>query len=153
MVIWGIKMKIGQKIAKARSNINLTQDQLAEKLDVSRQAISKWESNLTFPEAAKIAKLAKILNISCDYLLQEEEKEEVQLGVTVTKDKNGYNVDWTKLYPILIEYKNTVDCKYYDEKLAEMIKEMMAKYSYSLDDAILVIKDLLYKSYLNIKNN
>ena len=54
-------MKIGEKIAKARKDINLTQDQLAELLDVTRQTISKWESNLAYPETSKIAKLRQTL--------------------------------------------------------------------------------------------
>ena len=42
-------MKTGVRIAKARKDINLTQDQLAELLKVTKQIISKWESDLAFP--------------------------------------------------------------------------------------------------------
>ena len=65
-------MKIEEKIAMARRSINLTQDQLAELLEVTRQTISKWESGLAFPETAKISKLADVLKVSCDYLLKDD---------------------------------------------------------------------------------
>jgi len=141
-------MKIGGKIAKARKNINLTQDKLAEVLEVTRQTISKWESDLTFPETSKISKLAEVLKVSCDYLLREEKVVTAQVA---TPNSNSYAVDWTKLYPVLGEYQSTVDCNQYHSIFTEMIKEMMPTYNYSLDDTVLVLKDLLYKVYLDMQ--
>lgn len=138
-------MKSGDKIAKARKNLNLTQDQLAELLEVTRQTISKWESGLAFPETSKISKLTKVLKVSCDYLLSEDDKA-IAAEVSM-QNADSYAVEWTKLYPILGEYQSTVDYKQYLNIFTEMIKEMMALYNYSLDDAILVLKDLMYKSY------
>ena len=142
-------MKIGEKIAKARKNINLTQDQLAEVLEVTRQTISKWESDLTFPETSKISKLAEVLKVSCDYLLREGKVVTAQVS---TPNSNSYAVDWTKLYPVLAEYQSTVDCNQYHSIFTEMIKEMMPTHNYSLDDTVLVLKDLLYKAYLDMQN-
>jgi transcriptional regulator with XRE-family HTH domain len=136
-----IKMKIGEKIAKARIDINLTQDQLAELLEVTRQTISKWESDLTFPETAKIARLAEVLKVSCDYLLRDDKSVTNEVSM---QSSNSYDVDWTKLYPILGQYQSTVDCKQYHSIFTDMIKEMMTTYDYSLEDTILVLKDLLY---------
>jgi transcriptional regulator with XRE-family HTH domain len=141
-------MKTGEKIAKARKNTNLTQDQLAELLEVTRQTISKWESGLTFPETSKISKLAEVLKVSCDYLLREEKVVTVEVS---TPNLNSYAVDWTKLYPVLAEYQSTVDCNQYLSIFTEMIKEMMPTHNYSLDDTVLVLKDLLYKAYLDMQ--
>lgn len=141
-------MKTGEKIAKARKNINLTQDQLAEVLEVTRQTISKWESDLTFPETSKISKLAEVLKVSCDYLLREEKLVTAQVS---TPTSNSYAVDWTKLYPVLGEYQSTVDCNQYHCIFTEMIKELMPTHNYSLDDTVLVLKDLLYKAYLDMQ--
>ena len=141
-------MKIGGKIAKARKNINLTQDQLAEVLEVTRQTISKWESDLTFPETSKISKLAEVLKVSCDYLLREEKIVTAQVS---PPNPNSYAVDWTKLYPVLAEYQSTVNCNQYHSIFTEMIKEMMPTHNYSLDDTVLVLKDLLYKAYLDMQ--
>ena len=142
-------MKTGEKIAKARKNINLTQDQLAELLEVTRQTISKWESNLAYPETAKVTKLADVLKVSCDYLLRDDKLGAA--GVS-TQSSNSYDLEWTKLYPILGEYQITVNCKQYHSIFTEMIKEMMTTYNYSLDDAVLVLKDLQYKAYLDMKD-
>ena len=139
-------MKTGAKIAKARKNVNLTQDQLAELLKVTRQTISKWESDLAFPETSKIAKLAKVLKVSCDYLLSDDKSISAEVSM---QRADSYVVDWAKLYPILEEYQSTVDYNQYHNIFTEMIKEMMKTYNYSLDNTMLVLKDLLYKAYLD----
>lgn len=64
-------MSLGNKLAEARRAQNLTQEQLAEKLEVTRQAVSRWESGAAYPETDKIVRMAQILGVSCDYLLQE----------------------------------------------------------------------------------
>lgn len=65
-------MTLGEKIAKQRKELNYTQEQLAEILDVSRQSISKWESDIAYPETDKLIKLGKLFGCSMDYLLNEE---------------------------------------------------------------------------------
>lgn len=65
-------MTIGEKIAKQRKELNYTQDQLADILGVSRQSISKWESNISYPETDKLIELGKIFNCSMDYLLKDD---------------------------------------------------------------------------------
>ncbi len=141
-------MKTGEKIAKARKNINLTQDQLAELLEVTRQTISKWESDLAFPETAKISKLAKVLKVSCDYLLIYGESVTADVSM---QSSDSYVVDWAKLYPILGKYQSTVDCNQYHNIFTGMIKEMMRTYDYLLIDTVLVLKDLLYKAHLDMQ--
>jgi transcriptional regulator with XRE-family HTH domain len=141
-------MKTGEKISKARRSVNLTQDQLAELLEVTRQTISKWESDLALPEASKIAKLAEVLKVSCDYLLKDCKVMTTEVSMT---SENSYAIDWSKLYPVLREYQDTVDCERYNKVFSDMIKDMIKIYNYSIDDAILVLKDLLYKSFLNMK--
>ena len=63
-------MSTGTRIARARKKQNLTQEQLAEQLDVTRQSVSRWESDSAYPETDKLVRLAQILGVSCDYLLQ-----------------------------------------------------------------------------------
>ena len=64
-------MKLHEKIYYYRKKAGLSQDALAEKLGVSRQAISKWETAESVPETAKLAALASVLGISVDWLLGE----------------------------------------------------------------------------------
>lgn len=65
-------MKTGDKIAKERKELNLTQEQLAQMLEVSRQSVSKWESGLAYPETDKLIKMGKIFGCSMDYLLNDD---------------------------------------------------------------------------------
>lgn len=67
-------MTLGDKLAKLRKENNYTQEQLADVLEVSRQAISKWESDATYPETDKLIRICKFFHCSTDYLLLEEEK-------------------------------------------------------------------------------
>lgn len=62
-------MKFCDKLQKLRKENNLTQEQLANKLGVSRQAVSKWESDIGYPDTEKLIQLSKIFNISMDELV------------------------------------------------------------------------------------
>ena len=70
-------MTLGEKLSKLRKDHNYTQEQLADILDVSRQSISKWESDIAYPETDKLIKLGKLFSCSMDYLLNDDitEKE------------------------------------------------------------------------------
>jgi len=65
-------MTLGEKIAKQRKEMNYTQEQLADILGVSRQSISKWESDIAYPETDKLIKMGKLFDCSMDYLLNED---------------------------------------------------------------------------------
>lgn len=66
-------MTLGEKLKSARKSAGLTQEQLAEKLLVSRQAITKWEADKGMPDIENLKQLSKLLNISIDYLLDSGE--------------------------------------------------------------------------------
>ncbi|MCI6868800.1 MAG: helix-turn-helix domain-containing protein [Lachnospiraceae bacterium] len=67
-------MALGDKLSKLRKENNFTQEQLASVLGVSRQAISKWESNMTFPETDKLIRMSELFQCSLDYLLKDTEE-------------------------------------------------------------------------------
>lgn len=95
------KMTLGEKLKSARKNVGLTQEQLAEKLLVSRQAITKWEADKGMPDIENLRQLSKLLNISIDYLLDSGEtidlsvmREEINLDdYTYTRKLKGR---WSK---------------------------------------------------------
>ena len=66
-------MTLGTKLSKLRKENNYTQEQLADILGVSRQAVSKWESDTTYPETEKLLKLGDLYKCSMDYLLKDIE--------------------------------------------------------------------------------
>lgn len=71
-------MTLGEKISKARKEKNITQEQLADILGVSRQSISKWESGVTYPETDKLIRMSELFGCSLDYLLKENISEKVE---------------------------------------------------------------------------
>lgn len=69
---------LGNKIARKRKDLGMTQIDFAEKLSVTRQTVSRWEAGTVLPDIDKISDIADILNVSCDYLLKDDLNEEDQ---------------------------------------------------------------------------
>ena len=67
-------MKLGENIFKLRKDLKLSQEQLAEKVDVTRQTISNWELGETSPNPEQLKLLSKTLNVSIDELLNNDIK-------------------------------------------------------------------------------
>lgn len=65
-------MKLSEKLVNLRKQQLMTQEELAEKLNVSRQAISRWESGTASPDAGNILQLSKLFRVTTDYLLNDE---------------------------------------------------------------------------------
>lgn len=61
-------MSVGSRIAELRKRSRVSQEYVAEKLDVSRQAVSKWEQDLTTPDTGNLIKLALLFHVSVEYL-------------------------------------------------------------------------------------
>lgn len=80
-------MTIGEKITKQRKELNYTQEQLAGILGVSRQSISKWESDIAYPETDKLIELGKLFDCSMDYLLKDEVTEKSGVSTSGLTDK------------------------------------------------------------------
>ena len=68
------QVKIGKFISECRKNINLTQEQLAEKLGVTSKSISRWENGKTIPDYSLLESLCKILNVNMLELLKGEKE-------------------------------------------------------------------------------
>ena len=71
-----IHVALGEKIQQLRKASGLSQEQLAEQLNVSRQSISKWELNDSVPEIDKIVLISSIFSVSTDELLKEDNKDQ-----------------------------------------------------------------------------
>ncbi|MEE0264650.1 MAG: helix-turn-helix domain-containing protein [Acutalibacteraceae bacterium] len=67
-------MTFGTKLKQARQNAKLSQEQLAEKLCVSRSAVAKWETDKGMPDIQNLKAISQLLDISIDYLLAEDEQ-------------------------------------------------------------------------------
>ena len=71
-------MTFGEKLQKLRQKAGMSTDALAERLDVSRQAVSRWERDETMPETDKVVALADLFGVTTDYLLRQGAEEEPQ---------------------------------------------------------------------------
>lgn len=67
-----MRFAFGEKITIIRKENNLTQEQFAEMLNVSRQSVSKWELGTSFPDTEKLIRISKLFSCSLDYLLKDE---------------------------------------------------------------------------------
>lgn len=93
-------MDIGSKLKNARNEASFTQEEIAEKLGVSRQTISNWENSKSYPDIISLIKLSDVYSISLDALLKEDENMIKHLDETtnIVKSKNRLR----KILPILI---------------------------------------------------
>lgn len=113
---------LGIKLYELRKQKNISQEELAEILGTSRQAISKWENGLGYPEIDKLIELGKFYNVSIDYLLnyelQSDNRWEFIKDILNKIDKKEFDVDinefelWLKKYPNNYEL-NALLAKYY----------------------------------------
>ena len=83
-------MKFGDKLIALRKKNGYSQEELAEKLNVSRQSVSKWESNNTYPETDKIVQICNIFNCSMDDLINDKIMDIEQVE---RKEKGTINID------------------------------------------------------------
>ncbi len=81
-------MRFGEALAKRRKEANLSQEQLAEKLHVSRQAVSKWESDRSTPDIYTIQSICDVFGVSVDTLLSGITKEEKE----TTNERMGFRM-------------------------------------------------------------
>ena len=78
---------IGDRIYNLRKQHNMSQGELADELDVSRQTISKWENGSSIPETDKIIRLCEIFSVSSDYILRGFTEKSDERNPTVIKEK------------------------------------------------------------------
>ncbi len=116
-------MEIGSKLKNARKNKGLTQEQAAEALGVSRQTISNWENNKSYPDIISVIKMSDCYSVSLDHLLKEENtmkqsyQEFLEESTNVVKAKrrlekiilfSAYLIAWTIATVVFWQVKSTV---------------------------------------------
>ena len=125
-------MTLADKLKEARKSAGLTQTELAEKICVSRQAVTKWETGAGIPDVENLKVLAKVLNVSIDFLLDDEDvldkttiREQINLDDYVKEGKlrnkkdavvyaKYHNAD---IVPLLAQKKSTKGQKIFGELL------------------------------------
>ena len=118
-------MNLSDNLKRLRKENNLSQEELAEKLGVSRQSVSKWESNSAYPEMDKLIQISNMFNIGIDELLNKDVRE--------VREK--------------VETKNTIN-KYIDDFLTFMSKSIDMFLNMNFKQKIKFIFEELFKVFI-----
>ena len=132
-------MSLGSSLYHARKKSGLSQENVAEKLGVSRQTISKWETNETLPDIRQSKRLAMLYHMTLDELIEYDfDEQQAQQMIESVSDEAQARIDWNKVwskkYPVLGTYAPA---------LREMLTQLRVDYGYNHTDALLVLKDIL----------
>lgn len=95
-------MNLGKKIAELRKKNNLSQEELAEKVGVARQTISKWEIGDTTPDIKQVKIISKIFNISIDELVDNDINNVIVEKVSNTEKLAGITIKILKVFGIML---------------------------------------------------
>lgn len=82
-------MNLADKLVAQRKKKGISQEELADMLDVSRQSVSKWESTQCAPELNKLVQISEIYGVSLDYLLKDGEEEKKEVCTSVEKERES----------------------------------------------------------------
>ena len=80
-------MKLSDKIIRLRKSKGWSQEEFADKLNVSRQAVSRWENGTALPDAQNILQISKLFNVTTDYLLHEDYESDGDIPAVQTAAK------------------------------------------------------------------
>lgn len=98
-------MNLGNSLFHARKKSGLSQEEVAEKIGVSRQTISKWETNETVPDIYQSKKMAKLYRISLDELIEFDiDLQEIEEMIDKSDEKLNEKVNWTNAWERNILY-------------------------------------------------
>ena len=100
-------MSIGERISELRNKQNISQGQLAEMLEVTRQAVSKWENDLSSPDTIRLIKLADLLDTDVEYL---------------ATGRNSY----ARRPPVIVETVKTID-KIVEVPVVQVVEKFVEK--------------------------
>jgi transcriptional regulator with XRE-family HTH domain len=145
-------MSLGDKLLDLRKKAGLSQEEVADKLDVSRQTVSKWETDQTVPELIKVKLLSKLYNVSYDYLISGSNLSGDITSIEMIVDEIDWTSAWSKKYPILASYQGVQGIDTYCEKLSKLYDDFKKEFNFDDQDTALVLKDILYKKFKLEKN-
>jgi len=107
-------MKLSEKLQKIRKENNITQEGLADKLNVSRQAVSKWESGSAYPDTEKLIQISKIFNVSLDELIND--------NVDKSANNSSRKVSFMEILNDVLEFISKSVNMFWSMKFIEKIK-------------------------------
>lgn len=145
-------MSLGNNLYNARRKKGLSQETVADTLGISRQTVSKWETDETLPNVFQAKEMARLYELSLDDLMEyDADVQEIEKVIQNTSEETQKKIDWTnmwsKQYPVLGTYADVVDVERYADGLQELLDDLKKRYDYNQLDAMLVLKDILGKTW------
>jgi transcriptional regulator with XRE-family HTH domain len=140
-------MSLGEKLLSLRKKAALSQEEVGEKLGVSRQTVSKWETDQTVPELIKAKLLSQLYNVSYDYLISSSPLSGDLTNIEMIVDEIDWTSAWSKKYPILASYQGMEGINSYNQKISELYEGFKKEFNFNDSDTALVLKDILYQKY------
>ena len=107
-------MEFSEKLQKIRKEHNITQENLADKLGVSRQAVSKWESGSAYPDTEKLIQISKIFNVSLDELISP--------NIDSNKTIKNKKINFLEIINLILEFIQKSFTMFWSMKFKEKIK-------------------------------
>lgn len=143
-------MRLGNSLCNARKKSGMSQEEVAEKLGVSRQTISKWELDETLPDIRQSKKLSVLYRLSLDELIDYDvELKDIEEAIDRVSEEKQKTINWTnvwgKKYPVLTAYREVVKTETYAAAIEELLDSLKMRYGFNEQDAMLVLKDILYR--------
>ncbi len=141
---------------QARKKSGLSQESVAEKLNISRQTISKWETGETVPDIRQAIELAKMYKLSLDELLNFDiELQGIRETIRNSNEETSSKIDWTSAwgekYLVLKTYREKIEVEQYARELRNMLEDLKKRYGLNDLDSMLVLKDILYHEWKESK--
>ena len=145
-------MNLENNLFQARKKVGLSQESVAQKLGISRQTVSKWETGKTVPDIYQAKRLAKLYNLTLDELIEFDiDVKEIEEVIKNTDEEKKAKINWTKAwskkYPVLAKYQEKVDIQKYALEIRKMLNSLSNEYGYNPLDSMLVLKDILYQEW------
>lgn len=132
-------MNFGERLKEIRANQGLSQEQLAEKIGVSRQAITKWETNRGLPDVENMIILAEIFKVTLDELILQR-KNEQEMQETLFESETVYDIDCNKHFDIRVgSARKICICTCEDEKVhiklqSDVLDNLNSLYKVKIDE-------------------
>lgn len=115
-------MTFGEKLKAARNISGLSQEQLAEALNISRSAVAKWENNIGIPDVSNLKGISKLLNISIDSLLDEnDDMENMDISLDIATDDNQIQGEIILPCPEYEGYNCTIELNGWNDGVYDVI--------------------------------
>ena len=122
-------MSLGSSLFQARKKSGLSQEEVAGKLGVSRQTISKWELDETLPDIRQSKKLSNLYHLTLDELIDfDMEQKEIEEAIERVSEETQKKINWTsvwgKKYPVLTTYQETVEIDEYASEIRKLLDSL-----------------------------